>query len=294
MREITVGVAVQTRAQVPWQYALDVAAGSAARLRAVLVNDSFDFRALDLAHGDAVADPLSQVRALWKAKADQVQGRLEEGARKRGVRLEVERTEGRIVDGILKAGRHSGLVVVGRGRRSRAQPGSLGSRVELLLRRHAGAILLTPLDYEPPRRVVAAYAGKALGERVLSLGVELARALGAGLVVLTAGRAKDEVLGIQQRARDWLSHKSADVDYVVGLGKPEVVIASKVREDDVLVMGPHGRSPLYRMIFGRVTDRVIRTVPCALALTSKAVEVPERGSTLDTDAAWGYSPLAAG
>lgn len=269
MREVTVGVAPDMPGLGPWRYALDVADGWRGRLRAVIVNDSFTRGAPTFADGDLLEESTKRLRDVWETEADEIEGRIEGLARKRNVKLNVVRREGRVVDVLLDAAGDSELIVVGRGRGASKHPGSLGSRVEHLVRRCPLPLLMTPLEYRRPRRVVAAYGGKALGERVLDLGAELARALELELLVLTVGEDRGRIREVQGRASARLSERIDDVELVGVVGKPEETIPAKVGEEDVLVLGPHGRSPLYRMLLGRVTDRVIRAVRGPLALTAR-------------------------
>ena len=208
MREVTVGVAPDMPRLVPWRYALDVASGWRGRLRAVIVNDSFSRGAPTFADGDLLEESTRRLRSVWDARADEAERSIELLARKRHVKVNVVRREGRVVDVLLDAAGDSDLLVVGRGRRSIEHPGSLGSRVELLVRRSSGALLMTPLEYREPRRVVAAYAGKALGARVLDLAADLARALDRELVVLTVGEDRGWIREVQRTASDRLAERS--------------------------------------------------------------------------------------
>lgn len=269
MKNITVGVAADLPSVAPWSFALDIAAGCKARLHAVLINDALSRGVPVMATGDVMAEWLERFREVWKDQADEVVQRIRTEAKHRHVALDVIRHEGRVVDHLLEAGKDSNLMVVGRGRNSSEHPGSLGSRGELLARRCTSALFMSPSEYRKPRRVVAAYAAKSLGDRVLDLAEELARALDTNLVVLTAGDDPDRIRSIQQKARERLSNSPVEVDFVATAGEPEEVIPAGVGLEDVLVLGPHGRSPMYRMLLGRVTDHVIRAVRGPWVMTTR-------------------------
>ncbi|MFT7487322.1 MAG: nucleotide-binding universal stress UspA family protein [Candidatus Paceibacteria bacterium] len=269
MREVTVGVAPDLDSLAPWRYGLVIASGWNAKLRAVLVNDSLSRGAPMLAQGDVLAEWLGRFRQVWTSQADEVVRRLREQAKSRRVELDVVRHEGRVVDKLLEVGKDSSLIIAGRGRSSGVNPGSLGSRGEQLARRCRSALFMSPLEYREPERVIAAYAAKAQGDRVLDLACDLAKALGKELIVLTAGMDLDRIRAIQELARARLSDRDVQVEFEALPGKPESVIPARVGSEDVLVLGPHGRSPIYRMLLGRVTDNVIRAVSGPFVLTAK-------------------------
>ena len=268
MEEIVVGVAVDLPALVPWRHALAVAGD--AQLRAVMVKDVLNRSALALASGDVLEEIGKRLGAIWDKRAEEVESTIREQAKANDVKVVVVRERGRFVDRILEASRFASMVVVGRGRGSDEHEGSLGSRVEVLVRRCRKALLITPPAYARPRRVVAAFAGKALGNRVLDRAAELARVLGTGLIVLTVEEDRGRLRDLQAMARSRLSHPDLDVEYVGAPGRPEEAIPARVSERDLLVLGPHGRSPLYRMLLGRVTDRVIRSVQGPFVLADRA------------------------
>jgi len=141
-------------------------------------------------------------------------------------------------------------------------------------------------------------------EQARALAVQLARALGAELILLHVAvetppfreglmRARElERLFEEQRAwaRQALEERAANcrgqgiptlARVVAGAPHQGIVDTAKQEGADFIVMGTHGRGPLGRFFLGSVADRVIRAAPCAVVTTR------ETGGTAE-----GVSPAA--
>jgi nucleotide-binding universal stress UspA family protein len=124
-------------------------------------------------------------------------------------------------------------------------------------------------------------------EEARGLAVQLARALGAELILLHVAveaplfregvTSERELQRFFEDQREWakkeLEERAAESRgrgvptlAVVLTGAPHrEIVATAEREDALLiVMGTHGRGAMGRFFLGSVTDRVIRTAPCAV------------------------------
>jgi nucleotide-binding universal stress UspA family protein len=141
--------------------------------------------------------------------------------------------------------------------------------------------ILVPLD------------GSTTAEAALPLAAELARASGAGLVLLMVmnvhpapepAPCEQDLAPIQQAqsyletARRHLVADSHDVSTTVWRGAPAATIvrAAQVCGADRIVMTTHGRTGAQRDMFGSVADAVLRTAPMSVIVTR-----PRRASTDD-------------
>ena len=132
--------------------------------------------------------------------------------------------------------------------------------------------ILVPLD------------GSTTAEAALPLAAELARASGAGLVLLMVMNAhpapepapcEEDLAPIQQAqsyletARRHLVADYPDVSTAVWRGAPAATIvrAAQVCGADRIVMTTHGRSGDQREMFGSVADAVLRTAPMSVIVT---------------------------
>jgi nucleotide-binding universal stress UspA family protein len=122
-------------------------------------------------------------------------------------------------------------------------------------------------------------------EQARALAIQLARALGAELVLLhvavqaplyregfPTGRELERFFEAQREgARRALEDRAADsrgqgvptlARVVPGVPHEEIVAAARAEGAGLIVIGTHGRSGLGRFLLGSVADRVIRTAPC--------------------------------
>ncbi len=88
----------------------------------------------------------------------------------------------------------------------------------------------------------------------------------------------------EQDDRDWAREQfdkmfanegfSQDIETLVAMGRPHTQIVEHARESDVdlIVMGSRGLGVLQRMLLGSVTERVLRSAPCAVLVHRDATE----------------------
>lgn len=87
------------------------------------------------------------------------------------------------------------------------------------------------------------------------------------------------------------------VDVVVGAGEPAPLIIDRAFKLGVeaIVLTTHGRSGLSRLLFGSVTEEVLRDAPCPVIVVPNREQqrAPEADEVEDTDAALGFDPPLA-
>jgi len=127
----------------------------------------------------------------------------------------------------------------------------------------------------------------ACAEQAQALATELARALGAELILLHVAveaspfregfmrpRELEQLLEEQRAwAAQTLEQRAAETRargiptrslVVTGAPGTEIVEAARREGAAFIVIGTHGRTPLERFLLGSVADRVVRTAPCAV------------------------------
>jgi nucleotide-binding universal stress UspA family protein len=137
-------------------------------------------------------------------------------------------------------------------------------------------------------------------EQARGLAVQLARALGAELVLLhvaveaplfreglTGARELERVFDEQREwARKALEERAAEcrgqgvptlARVVTGAPHHEIVETAKREGAAFVVMGTHGRGALERFLVGSVADRVVRAAPCAV-VTRRAAPAATEGA----------------
>jgi nucleotide-binding universal stress UspA family protein len=124
-------------------------------------------------------------------------------------------------------------------------------------------------------------------EQARALAVQLARALGAELILLHVAveaplfreglTRPGELERLFDEQREWarraLEERAAETReqgvptlarVVTGAPHEEIVETAKREDAAFIVMGTHGRGTLERLFLGSVADRVIRAAPCAV------------------------------
>ncbi|HJZ55411.1 MAG TPA: universal stress protein [Gemmataceae bacterium] len=199
------------------------------------------------------------------------------------------------------------LLVIGAGEKVRDGQLVVGPVAESILERAAPPVLA--LNPHGPRlafqSILCPVDHSRVSRRALEDGIQLARALGGRLIVLSVipdvswltaaaetgqlSAAKLEHEGKWVKEFDeFLATVSFDGvewerDLRHGIPHEQITAAAQERGADLLVMGATGRTGLVRVLLGSVTRRVLRQLPCSLLLV-KDQAVFEEQFLLDLDA----------
>jgi len=113
----------------------------------------------------------------------------------------------------------------------------------------------------------------------------------------------EEIRSEPEQARRYLDHvgknlqlAAIQVDVVVGAGDPAPLIIDRAYKLGVeaIVLTTHGRSGLSRLLFGSVTEEVLRDSPCPVIVVPNREQQRVEDEAEQTDRALGLdSPLAA-
>lgn len=188
------------------------------------------------------------------------------------------------------------LLVVGSshtGRARRVLPGSTGER---LIHGSPCSVAVVPKGYhrdpEPIRTVGTAYNGTPEARDAAFSAVELARALGAELVVIGVADATaygtPALMGgpsvaslrvdIDRHVQEYLDAFLAELPDDVKTsskrltGDPAELLTAYSKHLDLLVMGSRGYGPLHSVLAGGVSGRVMRGAHCPVIIVPRGVE----------------------
>lgn len=178
-----------------------------------------------------------------------------------GLDVDVATPEGHPADALLDLGaqRPGSLVVVG-------SLGMTGSAVLLLgnvpnkVTHHAvGDVYIARTDVtgsrRPPQRLLVGTDGSATASRAVDRAVELTRALGGRLTVLSVGPAA-RVRPVLEDARQRTVAAGVACDVVQREGDPATVLVQEAVAHDVLVVGNKGMTGPSRFLLGSVPNKV--------------------------------------
>lgn len=199
------------------------------------------------------------------------------------------------------------LLVIGAGEKVRDSQLVVGPIAESILERAASPVLA--VNPHGPRlafrSILCPVDHSRVSRRALEDGIQLARALGGRLAVLsvvpdvnwlTAAAETGQLSGAKlEHEAKWVkefdeflaavSFDGVEWERVIRHGTPheQITAAARERGADLLVMGATGRTGLVRVLLGSVTRRVLRQLPCSLLLV-KDQTVFEEQFLLDLDA----------
>ena len=188
------------------------------------------------------------------------------------------------------------LLVVGSthtGRAGRVLPGGTGER---LLHGSPCSVAVIPKGYrlhrEPIRRIGVAYNHTPEAQSAVAAATELARALGAELVVIGVADASaygsPALMGgpssptvredVEAHVQDSLDALAAELPADVAattrclLGDPAELLAEQSQTVDVLVTGSRGYGPLRSVLAGGVSGQLMRSAHCPVIIVPRGVE----------------------
>ena len=261
-------------------YGLDLAVASDEPVEVLIIQEVTASSDLVLAHGQAPGQGAARTaRAAWEA-SKQTEHRIHKLANDRFLRTRFTHELGSTIDVLERCAGDASCIVITRS--ASGMGGRLRTNVESIVRRTRKPVLLVPPRYQPLRRILVAYAGKELGELVLTTASNLAIALDLPLEVVTVAAHCHECYRIQERAQRLLKHSAARVSFTQLAGDPAGRLSGRTAPDHVLVMGASGHSRLYRLILGSVTEHVIRSASGPVLVSSKPLP-PERPSAQRPD-----------
>jgi len=250
------------------EYAINLASRLKAQLTGLHVLDSrmLEGPMLSDISGMLGAEPFSaqleQFRAIMETKGESVVKTLGESAGRAGVDLESHVRMGHPARVILEEEVGAELLILGqKGEHAELIGDLLGSNVERIVRRSCKPCLVTPSEFVPVTKILAAFDGSAISSKALHESIELALALNVPLLILTvrshaSDRFAEDIaeMGIKL-AR---AHNCAAARLVVD-GRPSEQILEVAHKQgcNLIVIGAYGHSSIREWIIGSTTAHLI-------------------------------------
>jgi nucleotide-binding universal stress UspA family protein len=187
-----------------------------------------------------------------------------------GVQSETALQIGIVPSEICERAREADLVVLGnRGVNQRFTTGLLGGVTESVTRQCPKPVLVTPLEFQSPRRPVLAYDGSQRASAAMHVAAEVCTELKLPLAVLTVCRDRDQGERTLDQARRYLASYSLETTTSVAEGHAYETIPAWIRDKgyDLVFMGSHGHGRMIELVLGSTTEYVLRNVPCPVFLS---------------------------
>jgi nucleotide-binding universal stress UspA family protein len=200
---------------------------------------------------------------------NETERRIKRIADEHGVSIAIRRESGRVVDVLVGAGKAASLILLGRRGCRPDHRGLLGSNAELVVRRTHKPVLLAPVEFRAPQKVLVAYGGKDMGALALEMGVVIADTVQLPLSILTVERDERRREEIRHRARQHQPGLGDRASFDHDTGEPAAAILGRAVPDTLVIMGAYGHSRLHRMVLGSTTEQVIHACGGPLLLSRK-------------------------
>ena len=134
------------------------------------------------------------------------------------------------------------------------------------------------------KTILAANDGSESAKRAFQFAIELAKAFGAGVTVVSVAQPSEPPASVETAAlldaatehfekdfavfRETAQAAGISLQTVVVVGHPadQIVHQAVEREADMIVMGHRGKSRLQRWLLGSVSKRVLSYAPCTVTI----------------------------
>ncbi|WP_192036923.1 universal stress protein [Halomonas sp. YLGW01] len=268
LHSILLAVNASTASQVAAAQAVDLARRLGGQLLAVEVNDTRDaalgsYR-LDgqLAFQAADAMPPRAISRHSPSRSGALAG-VARAALEAGVSCRTANPSGIPAEVLLEAAVDSDLIVMGRhgDARGRRTPRGLSGVVEAVLRQASQSVLLAGVEFEPPRRILLGFDGRAPARATMSVAFELAQRLALPACALSAhtkpGAARRQLDAVEHFA----SAHGVEVETHAVAGAPVPALLELAEEDDLIAIGAFGEGRLHEWLKGSTTADLLNAAP---------------------------------
>ncbi|TAN35978.1 MAG: universal stress protein [Verrucomicrobia bacterium] len=205
---------------------------------------------------------LQQFRELMEEKGESVLQALAERGERDGLDIETRARMGHPARIILEEEVGEELLILGqKGEHAELIGDLLGSNVERIVRRSSKPCLVTPVEFQPITKILAAFDGSSVAGKALHEGIELAQALNVPLLILTV-RAPSSNQSAEDIAETGIklarAHNCAAARLVVE-GRPSEQILEVAHHHgcNLIVLGAYGHSLIREWIIGSTTAHLI-------------------------------------
>ena len=234
-----------------------------ANLCALFVKDSRAMRQLEVLDFGALTVPIATYReelerALTRA-GEAALARLAQSAQVAGVRFEPKLLSGIPYEVIAKEARAFDLLVLGRaGEGSGHEPTGIGSNAGRLVRTAEVPVMVSPLAYTLPERVLVGYDGSKLSLRALHVAADLAVGLELPAVVASMDDDLEAADRLASEGAEYLVNRGISVQTNASKGDPAARLSELQEASDILTLGSFGRGTVREFLLGSTTEYLLR------------------------------------
>lgn len=233
--------------------------------------------AIILSDGMTVDKELGRMREDGETLLAEAEGMLK-SKQIGGVRTRIE--EGNVDQVAVTAGAETDILVIGkRGEHADLARLPLGANVELIVRRSSVPVLVVSRAFRPVQRALVAFDIDDACAAAIDVLATSRIIPPIPVVLLHVGDETDEIRTALAQAASRLKQAGHGVTVEIVTGIAHRIIAERAVTDaaDLVVMGTYGRSRLKSLIFGSLTNEVIRGTQTPVLLVNQRAQLVDNG-----------------
>ncbi|MGA2762771.1 MAG: universal stress protein [Spirochaetia bacterium] len=273
--QIVTGIDGSPNSLTAFQYAVDLARRLKASVKIVFVVDSrktdlpiiytashfdYGFERVYIPPDPGLKGFYEQVRKDIRAFAEKCLDRCRVEAESAGVNVSAVLREG-LPSGVLAEETRSGdLLVVGqKGEHAHIERAIVGSTTEDAVRSSPRPVLVCPMPFHSPRRLLFPYDGSPGAEKALQFCVNALGSIWDEMVVLTIMEELEESFPFDSEL-GYLSSHGIPYRLLTETGKPVDMIPRVAKREgiDMILIGAHGRHKIRDYLLGPTASHLIR------------------------------------
>ncbi len=182
---------------------------------------------------------------------------------------QVRQVHGTLVGQVTEMDPEIRLLVLGkRGETAHQSADHLGSNLERVIRAMSRPILVVPMTFHTPHRVMIAFDASDTTRKGVAMMAESPLFQGATLHVVQVGDPDAAHRDAQQAAVATLQASGLEATAAIVAGDPDAVLPAYQRDHqiDLMVMGAYGHSRIRHLLVGSTTTTMIRAAEIPLLL----------------------------
>ena len=273
--QIVTGIDGSPNSLTAFQYAVDLARRLKASVKIVFVVDSrktdlpiiytashfdYGFERVYIPPDPGLKGFYEQVRKDIRSFAEKCLERCRVEAESAGVKVSAVLREG-LPSGVLAEETRSGdLLVVGqKGEHAHIERAIVGSTTEDAVRSSPRPVLVCPMPFHSPRRMLFPYDGSPGAEKALQFCVNALGSIWDEMVVLTIMEELEESFPFDSEL-GYLSSHGIPYRLLTETGKPVDMIPRVAKREgiDIILIGAHGRHKIRDYLLGPTASHLIR------------------------------------
>ncbi len=237
LKNVLVAVDASNPSLVTLRYAAELVSACNAALEALIFVDGRIEPEVGFGQGETTTYLVDEWEAVVREAVAVTRRRIQSLADRRGLSITIRRDVARFEDGIVEASRGASCLVVGREGRYLRQAGLSRDAIAQILKQTSKAVLVTPVECMPIRRVSVVLADPGDDGAALDSALQIARAIQTPLEIAAVAEKHDHSESVLERARWRVGSAPSGMTFTAQAGAPSGVQTWQSPPDCLLIVG---------------------------------------------------------